>query len=134
MEFLSRNPAIHRYRRRFFPAMALYVLCLTASVWIFSRYHPTGALAYLLALLPAIPIVGVIVTIGLYLADEKDEFQRNLIVQSMIWSMGGVLAATTVWGFLEMFVRVPHLAPYLVFPLFWFFVGVSGCILRVRYR
>jgi hypothetical protein len=78
--------------------------------------------------------VGVLVIVGLYLADEKDEFERALIVQSMIWSIGGVLATTTVWGFVEMFVKVPHFALYLIFPLFWFFVGVSGCVLRVRYR
>ena len=41
---------------------------------------------------------------------------------------------TTIWGFLELFVPVTHLQLYLIFPLFWFLVGVSGWLLRMRYR
>ena len=41
-------------------------------------------------LLPAIPIIGIIAVVGLYLAEEKDEFQRNLLIQSMLWGLGQV--------------------------------------------
>lgn len=132
--FFTKNAATRRYHRRFFPAMALYIVFVFSASWAFPRYHPVGIAAYLLAVLPAIPIVAVIIIVGLYLADEKDEFQRAFLVQSMIWSIGATLSVTTIWGFLELFAKAPHLPPFLIFPLFWFFVGLATPLLKLRYR
>jgi hypothetical protein len=128
------NQAIRRYTARFSVVMALYVLFLFLAVWIFKHYHPSGILAWLLAILPSIPIVGSLVIIGLYLTEEKDEFQRTVLIQSMLWAMGGTLAVTTVWGFLENFLHILHFDLYLVFPLFWFLVGISAPALKARYK
>jgi hypothetical protein len=131
---MPKSAAARSYLFRFFPAMGLYVVALVSVVLIFRHHHPTGVIAYLLAILPAIPIIGVIAIVGLYLSEEKDEFQRALLVQSMVWGIGATLAVTTAWGFLEAFTFVPHLQLTMVFPLFWFFVGVSTGILKMRYR
>lgn len=128
------NAAVRRYTFRFMTLMLFYVLFLVPAVWTFSHRHPTGPGAYFLAILPALPIVGMLVVVGLYLAEEKDEFLRNMFVQSMVWGIGATLALTTVWGFLELFVPVPHLQPYLVFPIYWAFVGVATVLLKLRYR
>ena len=130
----ASNPAIRRYTYRFIGAMLLYALFLILAVWVFKHYHPTGVLAYLLAVLPALPIIGGLVVIGLYLVEEKDEFQRTVLIQSMLWGIGATLAVTTVWGFLENFLQVPRLDLYLVFPLFWFFVGIFTPILKAKYK
>jgi len=130
----QKNAAGRRYLQRFIPTMVAYVVFLFFVEWYVHAFHPAGALLYALAILPAVPIVGVIVVFGLYLAEEKDEFQRNLIVQSMLWAIGGILALTSVWGFLQMFTRIPHFQPFLAFPLFWLFFGVSSAILRWKYR
>ena len=79
-----KNAAVRRYTIRFLAVMLFYVLFLVATVWSFVHLHPTGALAYLLAILPSIPIIGVLVVVGLYLSEEKDEFLRSLHIQSMI--------------------------------------------------
>jgi uncharacterized YccA/Bax inhibitor family protein len=134
MNCSDKNAAIRRYNLRILLAMIFYIAFLVAAVWTFSHHHPTGLPAYGLAILPAIPVVGIVVIVGFYLTEEKDEFLRNLHVQSMIWSLGVTLTVTTVWGFLELFVPVAHLQLYLIFPLFWFLVGVSGWLLRMRYR
>jgi hypothetical protein len=130
----TNNPAVRRYMRRFFVTMLFYALFLVLAVWCFVHYRPTGVLAYALAVLPAIPCIGMLAVFGLYLAEEKDEFQRFIGVQAMIWGIGGTLSVTTVWGFLENFVYVPHLQLILVFPLFWFFFGVSLPVLLARYK
>jgi|SRR5271165_3335554 len=130
----TNNLATRRYLWRFLPTMGLYVAFLFTAVWVFSRYHPTGVLAYALAVLPALPIIGVIVVVGLYLSEEKDEFQRTVLIQSMIWGIGVTLAITTVWGFLEDFVNVPHMQPYLVFPIYCALSGIFTPILKARYR
>jgi len=70
----------------------------------------------------------------MYLAEEKDEFQRTVLVQSMLWGIGATLAVTSVWGLLENFVSVPHLDLFLVYPLFWAIVGMSAPVLKARYR
>jgi len=130
----TNNPAIKRYNYRGAVVMALYVVFLLLAVWVFKLHPPTGVAAYALAVLPSLPIVGMLVVAGLYLAEEKDEFIRNTQVQAMLGGIGGTLAVTSVWGFLENFVHVPHMDLYLVFPLFWVFVGVSMFVVKLRYR
>jgi len=130
----SNSPAMKRYNNRFIAAMLVYVAFLCPAVWLFSHHPPTGLVAYLIAVLPAIPIVAGLAVAGIYLGEEKDEFQRTIFVQSMLWSIGATLTVTTVWGFLEHFLQVAHLELYLLFPMFWFFVGISSLILKARYR
>jgi hypothetical protein len=128
------NFSVRRYTYRFLGMMLIYVVFLFLAVWGFKHWHVTGGLAYLLAILPSLPIIGGMVVIGLYLTEEKDEFQRTVLIQSMIWSIGATLSVTTVWGGLENFVHAPHLDLYMVFPLFWFLVGVFTPFLKARYR
>ena len=131
----AKNEAVRRYNYRFLTAMAFYVVFILGAGFAFRLLHPSGAMAYLLAVLPSIPIVVSLVIVGRYLGEEKDEFQRHLLVRAMIWAIGGTLAVTSVWGFLELFViAVPHFQLYLVFPMFWFFAGISGGFLKLRYR
>ena len=134
MTCLQTNPAVRRYLFRFLPTMAAYAVLLVFVEWYVHTFHPTGALLYGLAVLPAIPIVGVILVVGLYLAEEKDEFQRNLLVQSMLWGLSAILSLTSVWGFLQMFTHIHPFQPFMAFPLFWCFQGVATAALRWRYR
>ena len=114
--------------------MAAYLVLTLAVSFCFHRFHPAGPLGYALAILPALAIVAQIVAVGLYIAGETDEFQRNLFVQSILWGLGGLLTLTSVWGMLESFTRIPHFQPIWTFPVFWCFVGVSSPILMRRYR
>jgi hypothetical protein len=134
MESTTKSSAGRRYTYRVLVAMALYCVFLVADVWIFRHYHPAAGLAWLLALLPALPIIGVLAAAGLYLAEVKDEFRRAIMVQSMLWSMGGTLAVTTVWGFLESFAQVRHIEWIWVFPIFCVFVPISGVVVGWKYR
>ena len=130
----SQSAASRHYRARLIPAMFLYVILIALSVRLFNHAHPVGIFAYALALAPALPIIGIIVIVGLYLAEEKDEFQRNLLIQALLWGIGSLLALATAWGFLELFTSVPHFQIYLAFPLFWLLVAVASPILRARYK
>ena len=128
------TPAVRRYNRRFIASMLVYCALILFTVWTFKHRPPTGVLAWLLAILPSLPIIGGLAAAGLYLVEEKDEFQRTIFVESMLMGIGVTLAVTTVWGFLENFLHVPHFDLYLVFPFFWFIVGVSTPLLKARYR
>ncbi len=131
MTMPGMNPAKRRYLIRFLSTTGVYVIISLALVHYLAQVRPTGPIVYFLALLPAIPIIGSIVVIGLYIAEEKDEFQRAVFERSLLWGMGGTLATTSTWGFLETFAHV-HLTSPPVSPLFWVFTLFIICTAIAR--
>ena len=134
MGCLQKNPAIRRYLLRFLPTMVAYVVVLLFVEWFVHRFHPSGALLDGMAVLPAIPLIGVILIVGMYLAEEKDEFLRNLQIHSMLWGLGAIMVLTTVWGFLQIFTYIPRFQPFMTFPLFWCFQAIAVGALQRKYR
>jgi hypothetical protein len=130
----TNNPAKSRYMRRFSLSMLLYVLFLVTAVWVFVHHHPSGPLAWLLAILPALAVIGQIVAFGLYLREEKDEFQVALGVQSMLWGIGGTLSVTVTWGFLENFLQLRHLDLIWIYPIFCALSGIAYGLQQLRYK
>ena len=134
MQCFPATKAGRRYIYRLAPTMAIYLLFLFIAKWSFHHLHPTGLIVYLLAILPALPLVATLAVVGLYIAEESDEFERSILVQSMLWGLGGALAIGTIWGSLEDFAGAPHLSIFSVFLFFWIFMGISQPFIRMRYR
>ncbi len=130
---MPRNLAARRYNRRFFQAMGLYVVLILLSVSLL-KHHPAAPLACLLALLPSIPLIASLGFVARYIAEEKDEFERTLLLEGMLWALGGVLAISTVWGLLEMLDGVPRLPVFFIYPAFWMLVGIAHPLIRLKYR
>jgi hypothetical protein len=134
MQCFPVTKAGRRYVYRLAPTMALYVLFLFIARWTFHHHPPTGLVVYLLAILPALPLIGSLAIVGLYVAEESDEFERSIIVQSMLWGLGVALSVSTVWGFLEDFANAPHISTFYVYLFFWIVMGISQPFIRMRYR
>jgi multisubunit Na+/H+ antiporter MnhB subunit len=130
----TNNPAKRRYMWRLAITMALYIAFLVLAIVIFVHYRPTGPLAWLLAVLPALAIILQIAAFGMYLSEEKDEFMRNLQVQALLWGIGATLSVTVTWGFLENFVHLRHMDLYLVYPLYCVLSGLALGIQHMRYK
>jgi hypothetical protein len=81
-----------------------------------------------------LPLIGALAIVGLYIAEESDEFERSIIVQSMLWGLGAALSISTIWGSLEDFANAPHISTFYVFLFFWIFMGLSQPFIRLRYR
>lgn len=128
------STAAQRYILRLASMMVVYIAVVFLSRWSFQYLHPTGLLVYLLAILPALPMVGSLVVVGLYIADESDEFERSIVVKSVLWGLGGALAVSTVWGSLENFAQAPHRSSFYSYLFFWIFMAISGVVIRLRYR
>lgn len=128
------NPAQARYFKRMLVAALRCILLSALAALGFKFGHLAGPLAWLVATLAAMPIVGALLGTAAYLSEEKDEFQRNVLIQAMLAGIGATLAATTIWGYLEDFVQAPHLRLIYLYPLFWMFVALSMPLVRRRYR
>jgi len=128
------SAASRRYSRRIWPTMLSYVVLLALALWTRHSRAVEGALRYAIALLPAIPLVGVVALVAQAISAEEDEFQRSVWAEAMLWGTATTMVATTVWGFLESLAGAPHLPLYWVFPFFTGATLVAILTLRQRYR
>ena len=131
---LARTPIERRYVPRILVATAVYVVAVSAVDWTFTHRHPHGVTVYLLALLPAVSIFGIIAIFGMYLAAETDEFVRTVMVQSSLWATGVVLAFATFWGLLQSYAPISGSPMYLVFAVWYLAFGLAEHFVRRRYK
>lgn len=134
MKWSSGNPERRTFRVRYLVAAVLTVVFAIVAARVFLRFHPHGVAACLLAILPALPILWVLIETGRFLAVERDEFQRHLMAQCLLGGIGGTLAVTTVWGYMEDFAHAPRLDLIYIYPIFWLFVCIAWPVVYRRYR
>lgn len=111
--------AIQRYVRRMIPLAFGYVLVVVATVNIQRSWQPTGLFAILIAVLPALPVIGFIWVMGRLLVEEQDEYLRLMHARRALIATGFMLAVTTVWGFLEGSGLAQHAPAYAAFILWY---------------
>ena len=111
--------------------MALYVVTLFAGVYLVNQRHVTGSILWPLALLPGLCILGAFYAIGMLIVETSDEFVRMLLVRQVLYATVIAMSAATVWGFLENFELVQHIAAFY-WAVAWFAgFGVGGFINRL---
>lgn len=132
--FAAQTPAVRRYNRRLMVVMIGYVVSLFGANWMLAHWHPQGTALAAIAILPALPIVGVLVVIGRYLVEERDEFLRQRSVTAMLVGLGFMLAISTVLGFLNEAGVVPAVPGYYAFVLWCLGWGVAQGVLSLRDR
>lgn len=113
------SPAGRRYNKRVILLSLVYAAFLIGAVYAFKHHLVGGPVAWIVAILPALPIIGIFAAIGLYLVEEQDEYVRMLMVRQTLWASGFALSIATMWGFLESFELVSHVEVYWVSVL-WF--------------
>ena len=64
---------------------------------------------------------------------KEDDFQRALWIEAMLWGTAITLAATTIWGFLEI-TGAPSIRLYWVFPFFTVAALISVPLLAKKYE
>lgn len=126
------SPASKAYVRRFVPMMIAYAVLLMASTYIVKNMGVTGPIAFILAVLPALPLIGAIWAMGRLVIEETDEYQRMLLVRQQMVATGFMLSVTSIWGFLEAFGQVPHVDMYWAFIIWAAGLGVGSCYNEIR--
>ncbi len=127
---MAMNPAWKRYNIRVVWLSVLYSVFLIGSVYAFKHDMLSGVGAYVAAVLPALPVIGIFAAIGRYLVEEQDEYVRMLMVRQTLWASGFALSISTIWGFLENFDLVGHVDSYYIVVLWFAGLGLGACINR----
>ena len=128
---MARGKAIKRYNRAVVALSLLYVgLLFTAQITI-SRNGLAGAPAYVVAVLPALPIIGIFAAIGRYLVEESDEYLRLLSVRQTLVASAMALSVATAWGFLESFDLAAHFDAYWIAVIWFAGLGLGACVNKV---
>jgi hypothetical protein len=123
---MARSPAWKRYNMRLIWLSLAYALFLVAAVYAFKHQLVPPGLRYLVAILPALPIIGIFGAIGRYLVEEQDEYVRMLMVRQTLWASAFMLSIATVWGFLDNFGLVGHVDGYWIAVLWFFGLALGG--------
>ena len=125
---MFKSLAIRRYNRAVLLLSLCYAAALLGAVYAFKHHLVGGPVAWIVAVLPALPIIGIFAAIGRYLIEEQDEYVRMLMVRQTLVASGFSLSIATIWGFLESFDMVGHVESYYVAVLWFGGLGIGGCV------
>jgi len=125
---MVRTAAWKRYNWRVIWLSLIYALLLVAAVYGFKHKLVPGGLTYVVAILPALPVIGMFTAIGRYLVEEQDEFVRMLMVRQTLWASGFALSCATVWGFLESFELIGRIDAYYIVIAWYFGLGIGSVV------
>ena len=123
---VMRTAAWKRYNVRLIWLTLLYGAFLLPAVYGFKHHLVTGLAAYGVAILPALPIVGIFAALGRYLVEEQDEYVRTLMVRQILWASGFTLSLATIWGFLGSFELVGHIDAYWIVLVWYVGLAIGG--------
>jgi hypothetical protein len=98
-----KSPAIRRYALRIAALMTFYLVALFSASAIFRAHLVSGPAAYALAVVPALPVIGVFWAVMRLLIEEPDEFIKMLMVRQSLVATGFCLTIMTIWEFLQNF-------------------------------
>lgn len=114
-----QTPAIvnKKYRIRATLFMGAYVAVnLAAITGAFDSMKPPGT--WVFSLVVAAPVIGHIWAFLVWMRDS-DEFVRSLAAKRFIAATGVALAIASIWGFMELYAKAPHISAAMVYPLLW---------------
>jgi hypothetical protein len=116
---------------QFLSAMGAYVILLLVSVALLNS-NPTAPWRGLVAVLPAIPII-LILLVVVRLIGRLDELQRRIQLDAIAFAFGATAIVTFTWGLLET-AGFPHLSLIWVLLLMSALWGVATIFASRRYR
>lgn len=99
--YQPKSPAMRRYTKRLSALMTAYVALIFAMGWLFRHAPPPAPWNAVLAILPALPVLGVVWTVMRLLVEETDEFWRMMFVRQVLIATGFCLTVMTIRDFLQ---------------------------------
>ena len=127
---MSAKAAIRRYNRTVIALSAVYAVTLFAAIYVFNHHLVSGAVAVIVSMLPALPIIGIFGAVARYLIDEGDEYIRMVEVRKTLVATGFALSIATIWGFMESFEVVGHVESFYIAVLWFGGLAVGSVVNR----
>ncbi len=120
-----------KYRIRATLFMAAYIAVNVAAITgAFDNMKSPGT--WFFSLVVAAPVIGHIWTFLIWMRDS-DEFVRTLAAKRFIVATGVTLAIASIWGFMELYAKAPHVSAAMVYPLLWAAFGLVSPFIRTSH-
>ncbi len=133
MHATSRS-ALKRYNLRVAAATLCYIVTLALALRLVRRGLVDGPLAWVLAILPGLSVIGIFWAFARLLVEETDEYRRLLLVGQTLIATALTLSIATVWGFLENFGLVSHIDGFYIAVLWFIGLGIGSIYNRMTMR
>jgi hypothetical protein len=112
------TPAQRAHTRRVMWAMLAYVVILPPLVWYAAHHQVAKPWAVAMAIAASLPLLGVFASWGRYLSEERDEYQRMMVVNRIVTATNVTMVVAVVWGFLQAFDAMALTQMYWI-PVVW---------------
>ncbi len=123
-----------RLQQRTMRTLGCYVVVLFCTAYLVRKEAMHGWALYFYSVLPAIPIIMMIVGVGRYLQEESDEFQRTMMIRSILVGTAALLGTLAVNDFVRAFTGADAFAPFVSFAFFGVGMGTTQLIQTLTYR
>ena len=121
-----------KYQADMMRLMAGYVVLVFSSALVVKHRHMNSFFMYFWAVLPAVPVLALIARMGAYLRTEKDEYQKLLIMQSLLVGTAALLGTLVVNDFLRSFAFSEGLPPFSSFVIFCVAMGITQLVQKLQ--
>ena len=119
------SKAQRMYMRRMSQTVAGYLLVVLCTTYLVRHARVSGWSLYVFAVLPVLPVLRMLHVVALYMQEEGDEYQRLLLVRSILLAATALLVLTTVSDFLRSYTPVGAPPPFTQFVVFWLVFGLA---------
>jgi undecaprenyl pyrophosphate phosphatase UppP len=126
--------AYRRYRKDVLRYVTVYVVVVLSAAWFVKHDGREHLFLYFWSVLPAIPILAIILRMAQYLSEEKDEFQKLVMMRAILVGTGALLAAIVVSDFLRSFGNAGAVPPFVYFTVFCVGMAVAQLVQWRRNR
>lgn len=128
MAYRDFTPAQRAHTKRILWLLLAYAIVLPPLVWVRSHTSVAGLIPTAMAIVAALPVLGIFASWGRYLSDERDEYHQVMTLKRIAVATNATMGAAVVWGFLQAFGAMPLVEAYWI-PFVWVFMqGIFGCI------
>jgi hypothetical protein len=130
----GRSPAYKRYQRDLLRLNAIYLVVVLSAAWFVKHDGANHFFLYFWSVLPAIPVIAVIARMGQYLQEEKDEYQRVVVMRSILMGTAALLGLVVVNDFVRLFTNSAGVPPFVEFVVFCVAMAAAQWSYKLRDR
>ena len=108
------TPVRRQYLVRTLVVTAVYIAGIFGASYLIGSVGVSRPVAFAVALVPGLAMVAMFANTLSMIGATTDEFMRMLAVRQQLIAAGFAMALASVWGMLETFDLVPHVAAFYI--------------------